>query len=145
MRNTQGNVRRRRGWGMESNHSPQNLHAHDEEGGRNGIADVSEEVQHQMGSEDAQETRPPGENTGAGKAHKEPVNWPLAAAKWGNVCFHDVDQVSEAVLSGDVRKKLKAMSAIIWNTGVDCFVKKELKARSNTQPKISRRLGDNQA
>lgn len=79
--------------------------------------------------------------TFAGDAWKEPVNWPAAAANKDWEMFdHDMDQVLEAVTAGDVGKKLRAMSSIIWSIGADCFGKKELKARSNTQPKENRCL-----
>lgn len=76
-----------------------------------------------------------------GVVRKEPINWPAAAARMEWEMFdHDVDQVLEAMIVGDVRKKLSAMSAIIWSVRADCFGKKELKARRNTQPKETRCL-----
>lgn len=69
------------------------------------------------------------------------MNWPAAVARKEWERFdHDVDEVLETALAGDVGKKLKAMASIIWSIGADRFGKKEPKAKTNTQPKESRRL-----
>lgn len=56
------------------------------------------------------------------------MNWPAAALRreW-ETFYHDVDQVLESAISGDVGKKLKAMPSVIWSIGADRFGKKDLK------------------
>ena len=127
--------------GQDSNHSPQNLQAQNEEGGRRSIAGVTEATRHQSEREVIQDTRRPSQNTRAGDVRKERVNWPTAAARKEWEMFdRDVDQVLEAASAGDVGKKLKAMSSIIWSMGADRFGKKELKRRVDIQPQENRRL-----
>ncbi|KAL7377121.1 hypothetical protein ABVT39_022076 [Epinephelus coioides] len=53
---------------------------------------------------------------------------------------HHVDQVLETTLAGDMGKKFRAMASIIWSIGADRFGKKELKAKTNIQPKENRHL-----
>eukprot|EP00064_Thunnus_orientalis_P020212 superscaffoldBa00005436_g20344 len=53
---------------------------------------------------------------------------------------HDVDHVLKAAMAGDVGRELRAMSSNIWSIGPDCYGKKKLRARSNTNPKENRRL-----
>ena len=99
--------------GQESNHSPQNLQAHDEEGGRNSIADVPEETRHHRESEHKTTC-----SLHLPHAQKEPVNLPPAAAKKEWEMFdHNMDQVLEAAIAGDVGKNLRAMSSINWSLG----------------------------
>lgn len=44
---------------------------------------------------------------------------------------YNVDQVLEAVIAGDVGKKLSAVTSIIWKIEADRFGKKELKVKPN--------------
>lgn len=44
---------------------------------------------------------------------------------------YNVDHVLEAVIAGDVGKKLSAVSSIIWKIEADRFGKKELKVKPN--------------
>lgn len=127
--------------GQDANHIPQNLQAHDEEGGRRSNAGGTEAARHQREREVTQDIIRPPQNTGAGDVRKERVNWPTATAKKEWEMFdRDVDQVLEAATAGHVGKKLKAMSSIIWSMGADRFGRKELKGRANIQPKENRRL-----
>lgn len=67
------------------------------------------------------------------------MNWPAAVARKEWERFdHDVDEVLETALAGDVGKKLKAMASFIWSIGKDLFGKKEPKAETHTQPKENR-------
>lgn len=127
--------------GQEPNHSPRNLHAHDKEGSRNGPADVLEDIRHQIVRESTKDMRQPGQNTCTREVRKERVNWPAAGARKEWERFdHDVDQVLQSALAGDVGKKLKAMALIIWSIGVDRFGKEERRAGTISQPKENRRL-----
>ncbi len=99
--------------GQEANHSPQNLQAHDKDGSRDSIIDVSEDTKHQT-VEGTQDIRQTGPDTCAGVVRNEPVNWPAAVARKEWERFdHDVYEVLETDLAGDVGKKLKAMASII--------------------------------
>ncbi len=98
---------------QEANHSPQNLQAHDKDGSRDSIIDVSEDTKHQI-VEGTQDIRQTGQDTCAGVVRKEPMNWLAAVARKEWERFdHDVDEVLETALAGDVGKKLKAMASII--------------------------------
>lgn len=54
--------------GQEANHSSPNLQAHDEDGSRNGITDVSEDTKHQTEMEGSQDIRRPGQDIWVGVA-----------------------------------------------------------------------------
>lgn len=50
------------------------------------------------------------------------VLWPTAAARKDWESFdREIDQVLESVLTGDIGRKMKAMSTIIWNMGAERF------------------------
>lgn len=51
---------------------------------------------------------------------RKTVMWPTAAARKEWEQFdREVDQVLESVLAGGIGRKMKSMSTIIWNMGVE--------------------------
>lgn len=57
-----------------------------------------------------------------GETRNKPVRWPSAAARKEWESFdREVDQILESVLIGDIGRKMKAMSTIIWSMGAERF------------------------
>lgn len=97
-------MRQRREWfeGQESNHSPQNLQAQDEETGRPNITEVGEEVRHQVKAETSQVTIHV-LNKSISEAWKDQVQWPAMEEKRERETFdHDLDQMLAVASVGDV-------------------------------------------
>ena len=91
----------------EENHSAQNLQASENEK-ENSRTD---------------ETRTQTASTGNTESDvKQRVKWPNAAEKKTWQLFEDeVDKVLEATLAGDVDRKVRAMSTIIYSMGMEGF------------------------
>lgn len=77
---------------------------------------------------------------GENKERKRPVYWPTAAARkeWES-SDREVDQVLEAVLAGDIGRKVEALSTIIWTMGADRFGMEQGKVKGLQQAGENRR------
>lgn len=108
--------------GQVSDHSTQNLQAHNEgvsiPSSTNNVSDDQQHQERQARQETGQQVRAIEEEEKRIKL----VLWPTAAARKDWESFdREIDQVLESVLTGDIGRKMKAMSTIIWNMGAERF------------------------
>jgi hypothetical protein len=101
----------------EEHHSVQHLHASENEEESSTVA----------------ETRSQAESQGNTEA-KQRVKWPNAAekVKW-QLFDEEVDKVLEVTLAGELYRKVKAMSTIIYNMGCERFGLEERKKQQETK------------
>lgn len=121
-----------------SNHSTQNLQAHNEVGSdlpsNNIVSDDRQQQKRQASQETSQR-----DNAG-GEMRKKLVMWPTTAARKEWEQFdREVDQVLESVLAGDIGRKMKAMSTIIWNMGAERFGMEQRRTKGSQHARENRR------
>ena len=103
-----------------SNHSTQNLQAHNEVGSDPPNNIVSDNLQEERQA--SQVTAQRVQNDRGGETRSTPVSWPSVAARKEWESFdRDVDQILDSVLFGDIGKKFRTMSTIIWSMGAERF------------------------
>ncbi|KAJ8006925.1 hypothetical protein DPEC_G00112270 [Dallia pectoralis] len=129
--------------GQVSDHSTQNLQGHNVgvsiPSDTNNVSDDEQHQERQASQETGQQVRAiEGE-----EKRKKLVLWPTAAARKDWESFDgEMDQVVESVLAGDIGRKIKAMSTIIWNMGVERFGTEQRQIKGPQQVGENRRSGE---
>ncbi len=126
--------------GQVADHSTQNLQAHNEgvsiPSSTNNVSDDHPHQERQASQEISQQVR-----AIEGEEKRKPVLWPSAAARKDWETFdREIDQVLDSVLTGDIGRKMEAMSTIIWNMGAERFGMEQRQSKGPQQAGENRRL-----